>query len=103
MRIDMCRTRAVLIALLAWLASVASARAQTLSIAAASDLQAVLPTLVQRFENQSGIGARLTFGSSGNFFSQIQNGAPFDVFLSADMDYTLQHVLDGFGLGVSLF
>src|SRR5262249_62109819 len=103
MRIDMRRTTAAVIAVLACLMFAAAAPAPTLSIAAASDLQAVLPTLAQRFEQQSGIGARLTFGSSGNFFSQIQNGAPFDVFLSADVDYPQQLVRGGFALGDTLY
>jgi molybdate transport system substrate-binding protein len=64
--------------------------AQGLRIAAASDLQAVLPALVTPFEKQSGRKLSLTFGSSGNFFTQIQNGAPFDVFMSADVDYPRQ-------------
>ena len=58
-----------------------------LTIAAASDLQTVLPQIVAGFERATGIKATVTFGSSGNFFAQIQNGAPFDVFLSADADY----------------
>ena len=65
----------------------ADAAAQALSVAAASDLQTVLPALARQFEAESGHPVRLTFGSSGNFFSQIQNGAPFDVFFSADIDY----------------
>lgn len=56
-------------------------------IAAASDLQATLPALVRRFEARTGRAVAVTFGSSGNFFAQIQNGAPFDLFLSADIDY----------------
>jgi len=48
---------------------------------------AALPALVAPFEKQSGHKVSLTFGSSGNFFTQIQNGAPFDLFLSADIDY----------------
>ena len=70
--------------------SLAAAFAQApvpLSIAAASDLQSVLPALADRFERETGRRTTLTFGSSGNFFSQIQNGAPFDVFFSADIDY----------------
>ena len=61
--------------------------AQDLTIASASDLQVALPQIVSLFERQTGHSTRVTFGSSGNFFSQIQNGAPFDVFLSADIDY----------------
>jgi molybdate transport system substrate-binding protein len=56
-------------------------------VAAASDLQSALPTIAAEFEQDTGCTVRLTFGSSGNFFTQIQNGAPFDVFLSADVDY----------------
>jgi len=63
------------------------AHAQSVAVAAAADLQAVLPELAARFEKDSGRRVRLTFGSSGNFFAQIQNGAPFDVFLSADITY----------------
>ncbi len=62
-------------------------RAQQISVAAASDLQFVLPELSSRFEHDTGYKVKLSFGSSGNFYSQIQNGAPFDVFFSADADY----------------
>jgi len=61
--------------------------AQGLRVAAASDLRAALPAIAAAFEKETGRKATLTFGSSGNFFTQIQNGAPFDVFLSADIDY----------------
>jgi molybdate transport system substrate-binding protein len=64
--------------------------AQNLTIAAASDLQAALPAIAAQFEKDTGQKVTLTFGSSGNFFAQIRNGAPFDVFLSADIDYPRQ-------------
>jgi len=60
---------------------------QGLTIAAASDLQSALPPIATQFERNTGQPVRLTFGSSGNFFTQIENGAPFDVLLSADIDY----------------
>jgi len=63
------------------------AAAQGLAIAAASDLQTALPAIAAEFEQDTKQPVRLTFGSSGNFFAQMQNGAPFDVFLSADIDY----------------
>jgi molybdate transport system substrate-binding protein len=64
-----------------------SAFVLALTVAAASDLQAALPILAAQFEKETGQQVTLTFGSSGNFFTQIQNGAPFDVYLSADIDY----------------
>jgi molybdate transport system substrate-binding protein len=76
----------ILTAVLLWLAT-AVAGAQTLTVAAASDLQVALPAIAARFEKETGHKATLTFGSSGNFVTQIENGAPFDVFLSADADY----------------
>ncbi len=71
----------------ACLCGVSASSAQSITVAAASDLQTVMPKLASRFQQQTGLTIRTTFGSSGNFFSQIQNGAPFDVFLSADVDY----------------
>jgi molybdate transport system substrate-binding protein len=82
------RLSGLALALAAWLA--VSVRAQApapLSVAAAADLQSVLPALAARFERETAGRVTLTFGSSGNFFAQIQNGAPFDLFFSADVDY----------------
>jgi len=61
--------------------------AQEITVAAASDLQFAFQDVAARFQKETGHGVSLTFGSSGNFFAQIQNGAPFDVFFSADVDY----------------
>lgn len=75
-----------LVTILLVLAPVAQA-ADEISIAAAADLQFVMPELIQQFERQTGQKVRVTFGSSGNFTSQIENGAPFDLFFSADLSY----------------
>lgn len=56
-------------------------------IAAAADLKFAMRELAGDFQKSTGIQLDVTFGSSGNFFSQLQNGAPFDMFLSADIDY----------------
>lgn len=60
---------------------------QELTIAAASDLNFAFKELVAEFEKKTGTKVKLTLGSSGNFFSQIQNGAPFDAYFSADIRY----------------
>jgi molybdate transport system substrate-binding protein len=64
-----------------------STSAQTLRVAAASDLQFVFPDLAAQYEKQSGMKFAVSYGSSGNFSSQIENGAPFDLFFSADVGY----------------
>ena len=64
-----------------------AAQQRQLNIAAASDLKFAMTDLAAAYEKQSGVKLNLTFGSSGNFFAQIQNGAPFDIFFSADSDY----------------
>jgi molybdate transport system substrate-binding protein len=61
--------------------------AQDLSVAAAADLQFAFQDVAAKFEKDSGHHVQMIFGSSGNFYTQIQNGAPFDLFFSADIDY----------------
>jgi len=72
------------------------AHAQSLRIAAASDLQFALADLASQYEKQSGGKLAITFGSSGNFFAQIQNDAPFDLFFSADISYPQKLINTGF-------
>ncbi len=57
------------------------------AIAAASDLKFALEEIAARFTAKSGVKLRLSFGSSGNFARQIEQGAPFELFLSADDSY----------------
>lgn len=61
--------------------------AEELTIAAASDLSFAFKELAGEFEKSSGHHVKLSLGSSGNFYSQIQNGAPFDLYFSADIGY----------------
>jgi len=64
-----------------------SASAQEITVAAAADLNYALKDLAVRFEKKTGDKLTLSFGSSGNLFSQIQSGAPLDLFFSADEQY----------------
>ena len=57
----------------------------TLNVAAASNLTYVMPEIIKSFEERhKDIKVRLSLASTGNIYSQIKNGAPFDIFLSAD-------------------
>ena len=80
-----------------------SAGSRMVAVAAASDLQTVLPALLSGFEKATAIKVAVSFGSSGNFFAQIQNGAPFDVFFSADVDYPRRLVAAGHAERDSLY
>lgn len=61
--------------------------AQEITVAAAADLQFAMQDIATRFQKDTGKSVKLTYGSSGNFFQQLQNGAPFDMFFSANLDY----------------
>jgi molybdate transport system substrate-binding protein len=58
-----------------------------LRIAAAADLEPVLPPILDQFQRATGIHAEATYQSSATLTTQIENGAPFDVFLSADLSF----------------
>jgi len=81
--------RIILIAVVTLLFS-STAFADTVLVAAASDLSYVINAIIPKFEQSTGHKVKLTLGSSGNFFAQISNGAPFQVFLSADVNYPRQ-------------
>ncbi|HXP44326.1 MAG TPA: molybdate ABC transporter substrate-binding protein [Candidatus Acidoferrales bacterium] len=60
---------------------------QEISVAAAADLQFAMQDIAGRFQKETGKTVKPIYGSSGNFFQQIQSGAPFEVFFSANLDY----------------
>lgn len=60
------------------------------TVAAASDLKFAVEEVAAQFERQTGHRLRLVFGSSGNFYSQILQGAPFHLFMSADEDFVFK-------------
>ena len=66
------------------------ATAQEITVAAAADMSAALPELVSAYTKETGQAVKLSFGASGNLTNQIRNGAPFDLFFSADQDYPQQ-------------
>ncbi|MGB7267812.1 MAG: molybdate ABC transporter substrate-binding protein [Terracidiphilus sp.] len=66
----------------------APVHAQTpLRVAAAADLEPVLPPILVEFEHASGIHVEVTYQASAMLTTEIENGAPFDLFLSADLSY----------------
>jgi molybdate transport system substrate-binding protein len=89
---------------LAALCGRAPAAPATVSLAAASDLVFCLEELNREFTNTHPVVTlKTSTGSSGNFFAQIKNGAPFDVFLSADLSYPKELIKAGAAEEGSLF
>jgi molybdate transport system substrate-binding protein len=92
-------TGIVVAALMAFALAVASpvARAgEAPVIAGASDLQFAIEEITTAFRAKTGMQVKLSMGSSGNFARQIRQGAPFQMYLSADEDYVLDLARDGF-------
>ena len=71
------------------------ATAQEITVAAAADMSAALPQIVEAYTKKTGQTVKLSFGSSGNLTNQISNGAPFDIFFSADEGYPQQLIAEG--------
>jgi len=75
----------------------------TLLVAAASDLNATMDELAVAFAREvPGAEVKVSLGASGNLFAQIKNGAPFDVFMSADLAYPFQLAKEGAANGATL-
>jgi molybdate transport system substrate-binding protein len=72
--------------------------AQNIRVAAAANLQSVIEVLQKDFKQKTGIVIEPVIGSSGKLVAQISNGAPFDVFLSADMSFPETLFKTGFAL-----
>jgi molybdate transport system substrate-binding protein len=86
--------------LLAALLSIQVCLAQkSIQIAAAADLQPVLPHLLEEYEAKTGVMIAASYASSSTLAVQISNGAPFDLFLSADMGFAQKVIDAGMGLG----
>ena len=78
--------RLVLISFLAAARVAQLSTAQEITVAAAADLQFAIQDVAARFQKETGKSVKPIYGSSGNFFEQIQNGAPFDMFSSPNLD-----------------
>lgn len=72
-----------------------NAFAGQITVAVAANVQYTFEEIKSEFEKETGINIKTIVGSSGKFTAQIENGAPFDVFLSADMDYPMTLAKEG--------
>jgi molybdate transport system substrate-binding protein len=96
-RLKRARGVAALLAVLVLAAALQPARAQDAPvIAGAADLQFALEEIAEAFHAETGQAVKLALGSSGNFARQIRQGAPFQLYMSADESYVLALERDGF-------
>jgi molybdate transport system substrate-binding protein len=84
-------------------APAAASASREIDVAAAADLSSALQELADTYEKRTGVAVKVSFGASGALTQQIQNGAPFDIFFSADMDYPKQLIADGHANSSSLY
>lgn len=76
--------------------------AETLTIAAAADLKFAMSEVVEQFRaTRPGDRIEVIYGSSGKFFTQIKNGAPFDMYFSADIEYPRTLEKEGLASGTT--
>jgi len=86
----------LLLLALAW----TPARAQPVRVAAAASLHGALDEAVSAYKAaHPGADIQVSYGASGSLAAQIQQGAPFDLFLAADMDYPAKAAANGHGRG----
>jgi molybdate transport system substrate-binding protein len=93
--------RALLLALALALPRLASPAPQrSVAVAVAANMKPAFEEIAARFQAaHPGVEVKATFGASGNFFAQIANGAPFDLFLSADAELPAKVVAQGLADG----
>jgi molybdate transport system substrate-binding protein len=94
--INTCNMKRIKIIFIACLLFSANGFAQTIKVAVAANLQAVIKALGQDFKQKTGVAIEPIIGASGNLTTQVINGAPFDVFLSADMSFPEKLFAGGF-------
>lgn len=81
----------------------ANAAEREINVAGAADLSAALQEVANNYEKRTEVKVKLSFGASGALTQQIQNGAPFDIFFSADMEYPRQLIASGHADGATLY
>lgn len=79
------------------------ALAEEILVAVAANFTAPMNAIAAEFAKDTGHQAKLAFGSSGKFYAQIKNGAPFQVFLSADVEKPAKLVEEGLAIPASRF
>ena len=89
--------------LLALLGAPAAASAASVPVAVAANFTEPAKEIAAAFKRATGDDAVLSFGASGQFYTQITHGAPYQVFLSADVDRALKAEQDGVGVPGSRF
>jgi molybdate transport system substrate-binding protein len=80
-----------------------SATADEINVAVAANFLGTLEQLAPKFRQASGHTLKISSGASGQFYAQIKNGAPFDVFLSADNERPKQLADEGLAIARSRF
>ena len=80
------------------LLSLTSVAQKKINVAAAANVQFVLNELVKDFDNSTGIKTNVILSSSGKLTAQIKEGAPYDVFVSADMKYPQELYKSGYAI-----
>lgn len=89
--------------ILTCLALLTQARAAEVKVAVAANFSVPMQKIAQAFEQDTGHQAVLSFGSTGNFYAQIRNGAPFQLLLAADDETPLKLEQEGLGVPGSRF
>ena len=82
--------------LLTSLAFASALAAQTITVAAAANMKYAVTDIAKEFTKESGIGVKIITGASGKLTQQIMSGAPYDAFLSADVEYPAKLAKGGF-------
>jgi molybdate transport system substrate-binding protein len=93
----------ILVCLAVFFGQIIQAQAAEVNVAVAANFTAPMQKIAQVFEQETGHKVILSFGSTGNFYAQIRNGAPFQILLSADDETPIRIEKEGLGVAGSRF